>query len=70
MKRSIGGFYGLIDRRYACLRWWQELILNWVASWENIAIVMVITNDGQQIEWDVPPDYERDRMELEEQWRN
>lgn len=70
MKRSVGGFYGLIDRRIPGLKWWQEIIINWVASWDNLSTVMVITTAGHQWEWDMPPDHELDRMLLEELWES
>ena len=58
----------LVDRQNRdWLSWWQELILNWIASWHNIGTVIVIDVDGdRQCEWSLPSDLELKRQELEE----
>ncbi len=66
MKRaaSLSWFF---DRQNCWLPWWQELLLNWVASWATISTVVVIAADGEtQCEWSLPTDLELTRQELEE----
>lgn len=49
------------------LAWWQELILNWVATWQSIDYMHVCSSATDDcLEWDVPSDVELARMELEE----
>ena len=57
----------LLDTTTPWLTWWQELILNWAASWETIKTLHVIsakTDDG--ITWNVPTDLDLARIKLEE----
>lgn len=66
MKRaaSIGW---LTDRCNPWLNWWQELLLNWVASWSSISVLVVVSADGEtQCEWSLPSDLEMDRQRLEQ----
>jgi len=57
----------LIDRSTPWLAWWQELILNWVASWHTIGILHVTSaTTDDLLTWDVPTDLELARLELEE----
>ena len=57
----------LLDRSMPWLAWWQELILNWVASWETIETLHVSSSKtDQETTWDIPTDLELARMELEE----
>ena len=66
MKRAASPAW-LISRDITWLPWWQELILNWVASWSSIGMVMVVSPTGeQQAEWSLPSDLELAKMELEE----
>ena len=70
MKRASSPAF-LFSRDFPFLPWWQEIILNWVASWPTIGLLLVTSPDGQdQAEWDVPSDLELDRLELEAQWEN
>lgn len=57
----------LLDRSTPWLSWWQELILNWAASWQSIETLHVTSSktDGC-LTWDVPTDLELKRIELEE----
>ena len=49
------------------LTWWQELILNWAASWDNIETLHVTSTKADDcITWDMPTDIELARLELEE----
>lgn len=66
MKRSVNIGW-LLDRQTPWLRWWQELILNWVSSWGNVSSVTVLSADGEAYaQWDLPTDVELARAELEE----
>ena len=57
----------LLDRSTPWLSWWQELILNWVASWESIETLHVTSSKtDQETTWDVPTDLDLQRMELEQ----
>ena len=57
----------ILNRSTPWLHWWQELILNWVASWKSISTIVVISADGEdQCQWNVPSDLDLQRMELEE----
>jgi hypothetical protein len=56
----------LLDRDVAWLPWWQELILNWAASWGTVASLTVVAADGEEYcTWDLPTDLELQRAELE-----
>lgn len=57
----------LLDRSMPWLAWWQELILNWVASWESVETLHVTSSKtDQDVTWDIPTDLELKRMELEQ----
>lgn len=57
----------LLDRTTPWLAWWQELILNWVASWATVGELTVTSStEDEYVGWDVPTDLELARMELEE----
>jgi hypothetical protein len=57
----------LFDRNTPWLSWWQELVLNWVASWATIGTLVITSANGEdQAEWHVPTDVEMARAELEE----
>jgi hypothetical protein len=56
----------LVSREFPWLSWWQELILNWVASWASVGLLVVVAADGdEQAEWHLPTDLELARSELE-----
>ena len=66
MKRA-SNVSDLLDRSTPWLAWWQELILNWVATWESIDYMHVCNSAADDcLEWDVLSDLELKRMELEE----
>lgn len=66
MKRA-SNISDLFDRSTPWLSWWQELILNWVATWNAIEILYVTSSTtDNSLEWDVPTDLELKRLELEE----
>lgn len=66
MKRATN-LSTLLDCSTPWLAWWQELILNWVASWETIETLHVTSSKtDQDVTWDVPTDLELARQELEE----
>jgi hypothetical protein len=58
----------LLDRSTPWLAWWQELILNWVSSWNSISCLAVVSaaDPEEFAAWDLPTDLELQRMELEE----
>ena len=57
----------LLDRSIPWLAWWQELILNWVASWDTIETLHVTSSKtDQEATWEGLSDLELARMELEE----
>jgi len=57
----------LLDISTPWLTWWQELILNWAASWETIETLHVTsTKTDEYLTWDVPSDWDLVRLELEE----
>jgi hypothetical protein len=57
----------LVDRSTPWLTWWQELILNWAASWDSIETLHVTsTRTDDCLTWDVPTDLDLARLELEE----
>ena len=43
MKRAASPA-SLLDRSTPWLSWWQELILNWVASWSTVGEVTVTSS--------------------------
>lgn len=66
MKRATN-LSALVDRSAPWLAWWQELILNWVATWNAIEILYVTSSTtDDSLEWDVPTDMELAKMQLEE----
>ena len=66
MKRATT-LSALVDRSTPWLSWWQELILNWVASWHTIGTLHVTAaSTDETLTWDVPSDLELARLELEE----
>jgi phage anti-repressor protein len=66
MKRA-SSLSWLLERSTPWLAWWQELILNWVASWGSVGSLVVISADRQEsCEWDLPTDLDMKRAELEE----
>lgn len=66
MKRATN-LSALVDRSAPWLAWWQELILNWVATWNAIEILYVTSSTTDDtLEWDVPTDLELAKMQLEE----
>jgi hypothetical protein len=57
----------LLDHSTPWLTWWQELILNWAASWETIEMLHCTSSKtDQEVTWDVPTDLELKRIQLEE----
>jgi len=58
----------LLDLSTPWLRWWQELILNWVSSWSTIGCLTVTSAADADVfaSWDLPTDTELARAELEE----
>jgi hypothetical protein len=57
----------LFSRTTPWLAWWQELILNWVATWNSVEILYVTSStENDSVEWDFPSDTELKRMVLEE----
>ena len=57
----------LLSRDTPWLKWWQELILNWVASWSTIGDLTVSSADGEEYTaWELPSDLDLKRLELEE----
>ena len=66
MKRATN-LSTLLDCSTPWLTWWQELILNWVASWESVETLHVTSSKtDQDVTWDVPTDLDLARLELEE----
>ena len=66
MKRAAS-LSTLLDRSTPWLSWWQELILNWVASWASVgSLTVTSTITDECATWDVPTDLELARAELEE----
>ena len=47
------------------LPWWQELVLDWVSSWQTIRYLQVEAVDGSSLEWDCPTDTDYARHNLE-----
>jgi hypothetical protein len=57
----------LLTRETPWLKWWQELILNWVSSWDSVGDLTVSSADGEEYAaWELPSDLDLKRMELEE----
>jgi hypothetical protein len=57
----------LLSRDTPWLKWWQELILDWVASWSTIGDLTVSSADGEEYTaWELPSDLDLKRLELEE----
>jgi len=57
----------LLSRELPWLSWWQELILNWVASWDAVGSLTAVSADKEShCSWDIPTDLDLKRMELEE----
>jgi hypothetical protein len=57
----------LLSRELPWLSWWQELVLNWVASWDAVGDLTVTSADRDAYcAWELPTDLELARMELEE----
>ena len=66
MKRS-SSLSWLLSRDVDWLPWWQELILNWVASWRSVGSITVTQADGDDFTtWNLPTDLDMQRAELEE----
>jgi hypothetical protein len=66
MKRATS-VSALLDRSTPWLAWWQELILNWVASWQSVQSLHVTSSRiDEYAQWDVPTDLQLKRLELEE----
>lgn len=65
MKRATS-VSALLDRSTPWLAWWQELILNWVASWESVQSLHVTSSrTDEYAQWDAPTDLQLKRLELE-----
>lgn len=65
--KKAANLWALVNRCTPWLHWWQELILNWVASWRTIGTLVVISADGDdQCQWNVPSDIDLQRLQLEE----
>jgi hypothetical protein len=58
----------LISRDVPWLAWWQELILNWVSSWDTVGCLTVTSaaDPDEWTAWDLPTYLDLQRMELEE----
>lgn len=66
MKRATN-LSTLLDRSTPWLTWWQELILNWAASWQSIETLHCTSSKTDDcLTWDVPTDLELKRIELEQ----
>ena len=66
MKRA-SNISTLLDTSTPWLTWWQELILNWAASWETIETLHCTSSKtDQEVTWDMPTDLDLARLELEE----
>jgi hypothetical protein len=66
MKRS-SNISTLLDTSTPWLTWWQELILNWAASWETIETLHCTSaRTDDTLTWDLPTDLALARLELEE----
>ena len=57
----------LLNTSTPWLTWWQELILNWAASWDTVETLHVTSAKTEDcLAWYVPTDIELVRLELEE----
>ena len=58
----------LLSRDTPWLTWWQELILNWVSSWDSIGCLTVVSaaDPEEFADWDLPTDLDLKRLELEQ----
>ena len=57
----------LLDHSTPWLSWWQELILNWVASWDTIETLHITSSKTDDcLTWNVPTDLELKRIKLEQ----
>jgi hypothetical protein len=57
----------LLDHSTPWLSWWQELILNWVASWETIETLHITSSKTDDcLTWNVPTDLDLQRIKLEQ----
>jgi len=57
----------LLNTSTPWLTWWQELILNWAASWETIETLHVTsTKTDECLTWEALTDLELARLQLEE----
>ena len=66
MKRACSLSW-LLERSNRWLPWWQELTLNWVASWRSVGTLVVCSADGQEeCHWSLPSDVDMQRAELEQ----
>ena len=66
MKRATN-LSTLLDCSTPWLSWWQELILNWAASWQSIETLHITSSKTDDcLTWDVPTDLELKRIELEQ----
>ena len=66
MKRAAS-LSSLLDNSTPWLTWWQELILNWIATWHCIStLVVTSSNCDDFVAWEVPSDLELQRLQLEE----
>jgi hypothetical protein len=67
MKRAASPSH-LLSRDVSWLAWWQELILNWVSSWDSIGCLTVVSaaDPDEFADWDLPSDLDLQRLELEE----
>jgi hypothetical protein len=66
MKRAASLSW-IFNRDVLWLAWWQELIINWVASWDAIDNIQVASaRTDQYVSWDVPTDLDLQRIELEQ----
>jgi hypothetical protein len=67
VKRAADSFW-FTSRELPWLAWWQELILNWVSSWDTVGCLTVTSaaDPEEFAAWDLPSDLELTRLELEE----
>jgi hypothetical protein len=55
----------LFHRSNPWLRWWQEIILNWVSTWSTISVLIVASPDDEHnCQWN--DDYDAIRAGLEQ----
>lgn len=65
--KQASNFGDLFSFTTPWLAWWQELILNWVATWNSVEILFVSSATvDDSVEWDFPSDTELKRLEFEE----